>query len=114
MVHHCNEKIQKHDDVYDREGAKHDQTPKPCELLDSSKFEIVKVDKTKCGPKQCLCGLPKTVNGCIFPIKSYFDNTNSLCEFPIGEAVVYLDNNLVVSFKSSLIKETEVEVESLS
>ena len=43
MIHHCDQEIEKHDDVDDGEAAEHDQTPEPGELLDPRKFKVVQV-----------------------------------------------------------------------
>ena len=54
MIHHGDEEIKKHDDVDDREASEHDETPEPCELLDSTKLKVVQVYQTESRPKQCL------------------------------------------------------------
>lgn len=43
MIHHCDQEIEKHDDVDDGEAAEHDQAPEPGELLDPRKFKVVQV-----------------------------------------------------------------------
>ena len=66
MIHHGDEEIKKHDDVDNREAAEHDQTPEPCELLDSCQLEVVQIYQTKGGPEQRLCCLPQTEKNFIF------------------------------------------------
>ena len=45
-------------DVDYGEASEHDEAPEPCELLDPSELEVVKVYQTESRPKQCLCCLP--------------------------------------------------------
>ena len=61
MIHHGNEKIEENNDVDDGEATKHDETPEPGELLDSSKFKVIQVYQTKSCPKQGLSCLPQTI-----------------------------------------------------
>ena len=60
MIHHCDQKIEKHDDVDQWEAAEHDETPKPSELLDSTQLKVVQIYQTKGGPEQSLRCLPQT------------------------------------------------------
>ena len=59
MIHHCNEKIEEHDDVDYWKGTKHDETPKSCTFFYSRQFKIIEVNQTKCSPKQSLCCFPQ-------------------------------------------------------
>ena len=70
MVHHGDEEVEQDDDVDDGEGAEHDETPEPCELLDPGQLKVVQVDQAKGGPKQGLAGFPKTEKAKECEIKS--------------------------------------------
>ena len=60
MVHHGDKKIKEDDDVYEREASEHDESPKPCELFNTSQFKIIEINETECCPEQGLWGLPQT------------------------------------------------------
>ena len=47
MIHHCDQEIEKHDDVDDGEAPKHDQAPEPGELLDPRQLKVVQVYEAK-------------------------------------------------------------------
>ena len=44
----------------DRKAAKHDESPKPRELLDPRQLKVVEVDQAKGGPEKGLTCLPQT------------------------------------------------------
>ena len=58
VIHHCNEKVEKNNDVDDRKASKHDKSPESSKLLDTIQFKVIEVNQTKGGPKECLCCLP--------------------------------------------------------
>ena len=60
MIHHRDQEIKEHDDVYNREAAEHYQPPEPGELLYSRQLKVVQVYQTKRGPEQGLSCLPQT------------------------------------------------------
>ena len=59
MVHHGDEEVEQNDDVDDGEGAEHQESGEPGELLDAGQLEVVQVDEAENGPKQCLGSFPK-------------------------------------------------------
>ena len=59
MVHHGNEEVEQNNDVDHGEGAEHQQSKEPGELLNASEFKVVKVDEAKNGPKQSLASFPQ-------------------------------------------------------
>ena len=60
MIHHCDEEVEKNDNVDHGEASKHNEGPESRELLDAGQLEVVKVDQSKCRPEQRLTRLPKT------------------------------------------------------
>ena len=44
----------------DRKAAKHDERPKPRELLDPRQLKVVEVYQAKSGPEESLARLPQT------------------------------------------------------
>ena len=94
MVHHGDEQVEQDDDVDDGERAEHDQAPEPRELLDPGELKVVQVDQTEGGPEQGLACFPKTENLTSLTNTQLFRHW--LCKFPVGKAVVDLNDNLVI------------------
>ncbi len=63
MVHHCDEKIEKNNNVDHREASKHDEGPEPRELFDTGQFKIVEIDESKGCPEESLARLPEAGKG---------------------------------------------------
>ena len=105
MIHHCDQEIEKHDDVDDGEASKHDQAPEPGELLDPRQLKVVQVYEAKWRPEQCLCCLPQTTNTSNqdMTFNSMF-NGFLLGKFPKGQAVIDLDDNFIIFFIGHLQK----------
>ena len=51
VIHHRDQEIKEHDDVYNREAAEHYQPPEPGELFDPRQLKVVQVYQTKRGPE---------------------------------------------------------------
>ena len=47
MVHHCNQEVEKHNDVNDGEASEHDEAPESGELLDPRQLKVVQVYESK-------------------------------------------------------------------
>ena len=98
MVHHGNEKVEKDDDVDEREAAEHDEAPEPCELLDSCQLKVIKINEPECCPEQSLRCFPQTAMTIIDDISSFLIfQIFLLCKLPVCEAMVDLNDNLVIS-----------------
>lgn len=59
MIHHGDEQIQEHHNVYDRIAPKHQHSPEASENLYAVQLEAVQVDESENGPEQRLCCLPE-------------------------------------------------------
>lgn len=57
MIHHGDQQVYQHDDVYDGVGPEHEHAPEPGENLDALEFEALEVDQAENRPEEGLYGL---------------------------------------------------------
>ena len=78
VVHHGNEEVEKHDNVDDGEGAKHDEAPEPRELLDPGQLKVVEIYQAEGRPEQSLTGFPQAGGGNEPSVSSVSNNLSPL------------------------------------